>query len=265
MSRKVITGPAGLERGPRRSCSRSSTSRPTSVTERVARPAPSTACPSRSNGARPWASSASPARARRILSRSIMGLLPTHERRSASGHIELRGHRDRQLDRKQMRGVWGPEMSMVFQDPMTSLNPVMKIGAPDHRVAAVPPRHGPRRGPGDGDRPAERRSASPSPSARLDEYPHQLSGGMRQRVIIAIALACGPKLLFADEPTTALDVTVQAQILDLLGEQQRDRHMAHDPRHPRPRRGRRPHRRHRRDVRRQDRRAGAHHARCSPT
>ncbi len=118
-------------------------------------------------------------------------------------------------------------MAMVFQDPMTSLNPVMKIGKPDHRVARATTSTsttGRRRETALA--PAARRSASPSPSAGCDEYPHQLSGGMRQRVCIAIALACGPKLLFADEPTTALDVTVQAQILDLLSEQQRERYMA---------------------------------------
>jgi oligopeptide/dipeptide ABC transporter ATP-binding protein len=114
---------------------------------------------------------------------------------------------------------------MVFQDPMTSLNPVMKIGRQITESLMLHLRMSK----------DEARTTGialltsvgiPEPTQRMNEYPHQLSGGMRQRVTIAIALACGPKLLMADEPTTALDVTVQAQILDLLAEQQRERHMA---------------------------------------
>ena len=114
-----------------------------------------------------------------------------------------------------MRDVWGSEMAMVFQDPMTSLNPVMKIG---NQITESLRHHldmDKKRGHGTAERLLQR-VGIPEPSRRLEEYPHQLSGGMRQRVTIAIALACGPKLLFADEPTTALDVTVQAQILNLL-------------------------------------------------
>ena len=123
-----------------------------------------------------------------------------------------------------MRDVWGTEMAMVFQDPMTSLNPVKKVG--------IQITEGLKYHLGDKGRWPRRprwllRSVRiPEPERRLKEYPHQLSGGMRQRVSIAVALACGPRLLIADEPTTALDVTVQAQILDLLQTQQRERFMA---------------------------------------
>jgi peptide/nickel transport system ATP-binding protein len=114
---------------------------------------------------------------------------------------------------------------MVFQNPMVSLNPLMKIG---HQIAEPLIIHL------DMDKQNARETALallrdvriPEPQKRLDQYPHELSGGMRQRVMIAIALACGPTLLFADEPTTALDVTVQAQILELIGEQRRERNMS---------------------------------------
>jgi peptide/nickel transport system ATP-binding protein len=158
-----------------------------------------------------------------VLSRSIMGLLPSNVERHGSIKFEGREIGDARTD--VMRAYWGTQMSMVFQDPMTSLNPVMKIGkqiteplryhldvsrdyAQDTALALL------------------QSVGIPEAERRLSEYPHQLSGGMRQRVMIAIALACGPKLLFADEPTTALDVTVQAQILDLLDTQQRERFMA---------------------------------------
>jgi oligopeptide/dipeptide ABC transporter ATP-binding protein len=158
------------------------------------------------------------------LARSIMGLLPTRNI-VRHGHIFYEGHDIIGYSPDEMRHVWGAEMGMVFQDPMTSLNPVVKIGrqiteslvyhldmgkveARDTALALL------------------RSVGIPEPERRLGEYPHQLSGGMRQRVVIAVALACGPKLLFADEPTTALDVTVQAQILNLLQTQQRERFMA---------------------------------------
>ncbi len=159
-----------------------------------------------------------------ILSRSIMGLLP--ERNTIrQGRVRYEGTDIIGYDQHQMGDIWGAEMAMVFQDPMTSLNPVMKIG---NQITESLAHH----------LHMDRREAKetaiallasvgiPEPAQRFDVYPHQLSGGMRQRVTIAIALACGPKLLFADEPTTALDVTVQAQILDLLAAQQRERHMA---------------------------------------
>jgi peptide/nickel transport system ATP-binding protein len=159
-----------------------------------------------------------------VLSRSIMGLLSASNAR-LSGSVRLNGHEVMGLSRSAMRAYWGTTMSMVFQDPMTSLNPVMKIGK---QVA-----EGLRRNLGmarqDAMETAEKLLTDvgiPEAHRRLEEYPHQLSGGMRQRVTIAIALSCGPSLLFADEPTTALDVTVQAQILDLLNAQQRERQMA---------------------------------------
>jgi oligopeptide/dipeptide ABC transporter ATP-binding protein len=159
-----------------------------------------------------------------ILSRSVMGLLPARNT-IRTGRVRYEGVDIVDYDQHQMRDIWGAEMAMVFQDPMTSLNPVMKIG---HQITESLVHHL-RMGKSDAKQTAIALLASvgiPEPAQRFDEYPHQLSGGMRQRVTIAIALACGPKLLFADEPTTALDVTVQAQILDLLAAQQRERHMA---------------------------------------
>jgi oligopeptide/dipeptide ABC transporter ATP-binding protein len=159
-----------------------------------------------------------------VLARSIMGLLPSGNVKRG-GEVTYDGRRVTGLAPSELRELWGAEMSMVFQDPMTSLNPVVRIG---RQITETMRFH---LGIGDGEARARagellRSVGIPDPERRLREYPHQLSGGMRQRVTIAIALACGPRLLLADEPTTALDVTVQAQILGLLGRQQRERFMA---------------------------------------
>jgi oligopeptide/dipeptide ABC transporter ATP-binding protein len=159
-----------------------------------------------------------------VLSRSVMGLLPTRNV-IRTGEVLYEGTDIIGFGQKQMSRVWGAEMAMVFQDPMTSLNPVMRIG----KQITESLRHHLGVDKDEAEKTAIALLTSvgiPEPVQRLREYPHQLSGGMRQRVTIAIALACGPKILFADEPTTALDVTVQAQILDLLDTQQRERHMA---------------------------------------
>jgi peptide/nickel transport system ATP-binding protein len=159
-----------------------------------------------------------------ILSRSIMGLLPPRGT-IRQGSIRFEGREIGGLSRRAMRDVWGKEMAMIFQDPMTSLNPLMKIGA----QIAEPLRLHMDMSRAVAWTTAERLMQDvriPAPGRRLQQYPHEMSGGMRQRIMIAIAMACGPTLLLADEPTTALDVTVQAQILDLLGEQRRDRNMS---------------------------------------
>jgi peptide/nickel transport system ATP-binding protein/oligopeptide transport system ATP-binding protein len=160
-----------------------------------------------------------------VLSLSIMRLVPQPGRITA-GQIMFDGRDLLTLPPGEMRGIRGSRIAMIFQEPMTSLNPVFTVG--DQITEAM--------------RAHDRRTSSaalkaraiealtrvriPAPARRFDEYPHQMSGGMRQRVMIAMALACAPDLLIADEPTTALDVTVQAQILDLLRDLQQQTGMA---------------------------------------
>jgi oligopeptide/dipeptide ABC transporter ATP-binding protein len=159
-----------------------------------------------------------------VLSRSIMGLLPTRDV-VRSGTVQFAGHEMTTLAPEELRQVWGAQMSMIFQDPMTALNPVVRIG---RQITESLRLHlGLDRKEANTTAVELLRSVGiPSPEERVRWYPFQLSGGMRQRVMIAIALACSPRLVMADEPTTGLDVTVQAQILDLLADMQRERHMA---------------------------------------
>ena len=152
-----------------------------------------------------------------VTAMSILKLIDPRAGRISRGSIRFEGRELTGLDEAQMRGIRGHRISMIFQEPMTSLNPVLTIGT---QIAENAARH-----LGLGKQAARKRALEmldlvriADPKRRLDEYPHQLSGGMRQRVMIAIALACNPKVLIADEPTTALDVTIQAQILELLSD-----------------------------------------------
>jgi oligopeptide/dipeptide ABC transporter ATP-binding protein len=156
---------------------------------------------------------------------SIMGLIPRPPAKIVAGHVLFEGKDLAPLKDRELQNVRGRQIAMIFQDPMTSLNPTIRIGT---QITETLRRHF--------DMPKEeaRKRAIdlldevriPRAAERLDDYPHRFSGGMRQRVMIAIALSCNPKLLIADEPTTALDVTIQAQILDLLDELRREHEMA---------------------------------------
>ncbi|MGC9439907.1 ABC transporter ATP-binding protein [Streptomyces sp. WG5] len=150
-----------------------------------------------------------------VLGRTLMGLITDGPRTTVSGTVLIGGKDVHALSPAGRRALWGTDVAMVFQDPMTSLNPVKKVGA--HLTESLRLHLGLDRTEAR-DRAVGllRQVGIPEPSRRAGQYPHELSGGMRQRVVIAMALACGPRLLIADEPTTALDVTVQKQILDLL-------------------------------------------------
>lgn len=152
-----------------------------------------------------------------VTSMSILRLIPAHSGKIASGEILFGGRDLTKLSEKEIRQIRGNQIAMIFQDSMTGLNPVMTIGK---QLVETITAHSKTDKKAAWDRAEEmlKKVGIPSPAQRLKEYPHQLSGGMRQRVMIAMALSCNASLFIADEPTTALDVTIQAQILELMRE-----------------------------------------------
>ncbi|MDG2906778.1 MAG: ABC transporter ATP-binding protein [Acidimicrobiales bacterium] len=158
-----------------------------------------------------------------VTAKALMNLLPSYAQ--VRGTVDFDGRNVFAMAANKEKHFWGVEMTMVFQDPMTSLNPVKKVGEQITESLRVHLRRSRRDALAEAGDLLEQ-VGIPEPGKRLTQYPHELSGGLRQRVVIAMALACGPRLLIADEPTTALDVTVQKHILDLLDDLRRARGMA---------------------------------------
>lgn len=156
-----------------------------------------------------------------VTSLSIMGLLPMGVGEITSGSVQFEGKDLVRLDDRAMQKIRGNRMAMIFQEPMTALNPVLTAGEQIMEVFRIHKKMNQAEARAAGIKMMER-VRIPDPERRMDEYPHQMSGGMKQRVMIAMALACEPALIIADEPTTALDVTIQAQILRLMQDLQRE-------------------------------------------
>jgi len=149
------------------------------------------------------------------IAKSIMRILPDPPAKIRGGEVIYEGQDLMKLDEAAMRDIRGKKISMIFQDPMTALNPIMRVGAQIAEVVQLHEKCGKRAAE---EKAIEMLEMVGIPGTRYREYPHQFSGGMKQRVVIAMALACNPDLLLADEPTTALDVTIQAQVMDMIRE-----------------------------------------------